>query len=228
MPMVDLGAKKFRPNPGGNSSDRRSKPSSVVAAIYLGRASPPLLCATFWDGRTNHSIPVGVASGRVYMAARSPGRRGALTSPFHAYSFRCGLFLLHWPWSRLRLPLAGTLSCDARTFLAVPSSALALPHPSLAFGIVPCLPGFVKSLLSIPLVPQEPVFALLCGLNRCRRDGIGAKKGEIGEFFQKLSQKPVSFLLHGKKLLQNRNICSTLKVWEAAWGGEKQGEMAAL
>ena len=75
MPMVDFGAKKFRPNPGGNSSDRRSKPSSVVAAIYLGRASPPLLCATFWDGRTNHNIPVGVASGRVYMAARSPGRR---------------------------------------------------------------------------------------------------------------------------------------------------------
>ena len=29
----------------------------------------------------------------------------------------CGLFLLHFPWSRLHLTLSGTLSCAARTFL---------------------------------------------------------------------------------------------------------------
>ena len=41
-----------------------------------------------------------------------------------------GFFLLHFPWSCLHRPLAGTLPCDARTFLTV-SRAIAWPPDSL-------------------------------------------------------------------------------------------------
>jgi len=51
-----------------------------------------------------------VASSRVYIAAKSPVRWWALTSPFHPYRFRGGFFLLHYPWGHPRLPLAVTLS----------------------------------------------------------------------------------------------------------------------
>jgi len=48
-----------------------------------------------------------VASDRVYIAAKSPVRWWALTSPFHPYrEKRGGFFLLHYPWGRPRLPLA--------------------------------------------------------------------------------------------------------------------------
>ena len=37
--------------------------------------------------------------------------------PPGAKSARGGLFLLHWPWSRLHRTLSGILPCEARTFL---------------------------------------------------------------------------------------------------------------
>ena len=36
-----------------------------------------------------------------------------------------GLFLLHWPWSRLHRTLSGILPCEARTFLSCGLSTLA-------------------------------------------------------------------------------------------------------
>ena len=49
--------------------------------------------------------------------ATLPPQRWALTPPFHPYRNAFGgLFLLHYPWSRLHRPLAGTLLCEARTF----------------------------------------------------------------------------------------------------------------
>lgn len=50
--------------------------------------------------------------------ATLPPQRWALTPPFHPYRNEFGgLFLLHYPWSRLHRPLAGILPCGARTFL---------------------------------------------------------------------------------------------------------------
>ena len=59
--------------------------------------------------------------------ATLPPQRWALTPPFHPYRNAFGgLFLLHYPWSRLHRPLAGTLLCEARTFLT-PTSATVQP-----------------------------------------------------------------------------------------------------
>ena len=59
--------------------------------------------------------------------ATLPPQRWALTPPFHPYRNEFGgLFLLHYPWSRLHRPLAGTLLCEARTFLT-PTSATVRP-----------------------------------------------------------------------------------------------------
>ena len=68
-----------------------------------------------------------VASGRVYIAAKSPLRWWALTPPFHpcsALTGRGGLFLLHWPWGRPRLPLAAALPLKSPDFpqVALPPS----------------------------------------------------------------------------------------------------------
>ena len=51
----------------------------------------------------------------------------ALTSPFHPYRTGCGgLFLLHFPASRLGRTLSVILLCDARTFLT-----------GIPFGLIP-------------------------------------------------------------------------------------------
>lgn len=61
---------------------------------------------------------IDVASGKVCIAVQSPVLWYALTAPFHHHLHEGGsLFLLHYFGSRLRLPLAVTLPCDARTFL---------------------------------------------------------------------------------------------------------------
>ena len=58
-----------------------------------------------------------------------PPQRWALTPPFHPYRNEFGgLFLLHYPWSRLHRPLAGTLLCEARTFLTLASATVQLTH----------------------------------------------------------------------------------------------------
>ena len=52
------------------------------------------------------------------MTDELPGRRCALTAPFHPYRHKAGgISLLHLSWSRLHQPLTGILLCGARTFL---------------------------------------------------------------------------------------------------------------
>lgn len=58
--------------------------------------------------------------------ATLPPQRWALTPPFHPYRNAFGgLFLLHYPWSRLHRTLSGTLPWEARTFLTCGLSTLA-------------------------------------------------------------------------------------------------------
>ena len=75
--------------------------------------------------------------------ATLPPQRWALTPPFHPYRNAFGgLFLLHYPWSRLHRPLAGTLLCEARTFLT-PTSATVQPTHIIQI-IIKQLPLLVK------------------------------------------------------------------------------------
>jgi len=60
---------------------------------------------------------LGLAPDGVYIAAKSPMRWWALTSPFHPYHKSGGIFLLHFPWSHLHWELPSTLLYGARTFL---------------------------------------------------------------------------------------------------------------
>ena len=46
-----------------------------------------------------------------------PGPKALSEKRFVSEAFRGGLFLLHWPWSRLHRTLSGVLLCGARTFL---------------------------------------------------------------------------------------------------------------
>ena len=71
--------------------------------------------------------------------------RWALTSPFHPYSCSltkcqrtcCGLFLLHFPWSRLRRTLSVILPYEARTFLtARPFGMLPRDNSALSDSII--------------------------------------------------------------------------------------------
>ena len=104
---------------GSRKRDQTYKPSSVFVTIYLGtillqhsshpsgassQRQPPSRCCI---GQGLHGSRVPPAPVSSYLAFPSlPDCSG-------------GIFLLHFPQSRLRLPLAGTLLCDARTFLTV-------------------------------------------------------------------------------------------------------------
>ena len=71
-----------------------------------------------------------------------PQCRWALTPPFHPYRYKIGgLFLLHFPQSRLHRDFSGILSCEARTFLI---STNVLPRP---FGLLRWL--FYHIILSV-------------------------------------------------------------------------------
>ena len=54
-----------------------------------------------------------------------------------------GISLLHSPWSRLHRPLAGTLPCDARTFLMPPKGPAIVWAPRTG-GMIPRSSEFVK------------------------------------------------------------------------------------
>ena len=111
------------------------------AAIYLGTWSP--MCSSHFycrstGSRFNHKkwYLLGVASNRVY---RTPQLPEASVSSYLAFpplptASQCdtvgGISLLHYPQSRLRLPLAAILPCEARTFLMARSIAM-LPHSTL-------------------------------------------------------------------------------------------------
>ena len=51
-----------------------------------------------------------------------PGSAPQRIAPFRQR--RGGIFLLHWPWSRLHRTLSGILPCEARTFLTCCLSAI--------------------------------------------------------------------------------------------------------
>ena len=68
------------------------------------------------------SSAYGVASDRVYICTQSPAVQVSSyltfpSLPSFDLSKRGGLFLLHFPWSRLRRSLSVILPCEARTFL---------------------------------------------------------------------------------------------------------------
>src|SRR3981189_1718440 len=72
-----------------------------------------------------NALLFGLAPGGVYLAGRSPGRRWALTPPFHPYLatrlrrnlLPGGNFLWHFPSGRPDWELPSALLCGARTFL---------------------------------------------------------------------------------------------------------------
>ena len=62
--------------------------------------------------------------------------------PPGAKSARGGLFLLHWPWSRLHRTLSGILPCEARTFLTCHTDSR--DHLSYLYPLpVPLRPGLL-------------------------------------------------------------------------------------
>ena len=57
----------------------------------------------------------------LHMPRKLPYMRWSLKPPFHPYQQKAGgIFLLHYPWSRLHRTLSGILPCEARTFLTSP------------------------------------------------------------------------------------------------------------
>ena len=80
-----------------------------------------------------------------------PGPKALSEKRFVSEAFRGGLFLLHWPWSRLHRTLSGILPCEARTFLT--PAMLGRDHlfylsPQLLL-IIMCFPQNVKAILYI-------------------------------------------------------------------------------
>ena len=62
----------------------------------------------------------------LHMPHKLPCMRWSLKPPFHPYQHQTGgIFLLHYPWSRLHRTLSGILPCEARTFLT--SSSVVTP-----------------------------------------------------------------------------------------------------
>ena len=93
------------------------KPSSVVNGHLSMQPVTRLLERWSEAKRAVSYASIYLAPGGVYMTGQSPGRRCALTTPFHPYRLLGGISLLHLPWSRLHQPLTGTLPYGARTFL---------------------------------------------------------------------------------------------------------------
>ena len=93
------------------------KPSSVVNGHLSMQPVTRLLERWSEAKRAVSYASIYLAPGGVYMTGQSPGRRYALTAPFHPYRLLGGISLLHLPWSRLHQPLTGTLPFGARTFL---------------------------------------------------------------------------------------------------------------
>lgn len=83
--------------------------------------------------KTGRAIPwfySGLASGGVYRACPVAGTAVSSYLTFPPLPAKAGgLFLLHYPWSRLRRPLTGALPCEARTFLTcITSATVRLTH----------------------------------------------------------------------------------------------------
>ena len=93
------------------------KPSSVLMTIYL-RASSPMRSSDTAEADGQPCVPPHLAPDGVYMTDESPGRRCALTAPFHPYLNEEAVYLCcTFPEVAFggRYPLS--LPCGARTFL---------------------------------------------------------------------------------------------------------------
>ena len=87
--------------------------------IYLGRLSP-IASSDQPETSGPHTFPFGLASDGVYRDPCCYQQSGGLLHHLSTLTpaCRCGIFLLHFPWSRLRQTLSGTLPFEARTFLS--------------------------------------------------------------------------------------------------------------
>ena len=97
-------------------------------AIYLGLPSPAGSSNLPESRRAALCSLFGLASNGVYMDPSCYQESGGLLHHLSTLTpaCRCGIFLLHFPWSRLRQTLSGILPCEARTFLICSLSALQL------------------------------------------------------------------------------------------------------
>ena len=68
------------------------KPSSVLMTIYL-RASSPMRSSDTAEADGQPYVPPHLAPDGVYMTDESPGRRCALTAPFHPYQITLAVSL---------------------------------------------------------------------------------------------------------------------------------------
>ena len=95
--------------------------------IYLDQMSPSDSSDLPESQRATVCFLFGLASDGVYICLLCYQRSGGL---LHRHSTLTsastgGIFLLHFPWSRLRRTLSGILPCEARTFLDISRD-----HPS--------------------------------------------------------------------------------------------------
>src|SRR5690606_38747129 len=105
-------------------------PSREAAVICLDAVSPRRSSSQpgSHNGPGTHPPLFGLAPGGVCLAALLPGRRCALTAPFHPYPRNAGgMFLWHFPSAHAAQVLPGTLPGGVRTFLC--SELQRLPGP---------------------------------------------------------------------------------------------------
>ena len=120
-------------------------------------------------------LPVGLASDGVYMC---PSRYREGGSLLHCPSTLTGeipggIFLLHWPWSRLHRMLSGILPCEARTFLTCPKAAA-----------ITCSTPITRFRRSRP-ERREPFYALLIVSHfPLKKQALYVKAASPDEFFQ--------------------------------------------
>src|ERR1700674_3948209 len=122
-----------------------------MVAICLGRRLPGASSDRYPRARRAavNALLFGLAPGGVCLAGRSPGRRWALTPPFHPYlTARLrrhappgGNFLWHFPSGRPDWVLPSALLCGARTFLQ-PRIRSAVTRPSRPISSLPAEFGF--------------------------------------------------------------------------------------
>jgi hypothetical protein len=96
-------------------ADRRRWPSISDA----GCPAPPATATRGLGGLPASALLFGLAPDGVCLAGRSPGRRWALTPPFHPYrpARPAVSFLWHFPSGHPDWALPSVLPCGARTFL---------------------------------------------------------------------------------------------------------------
>ena len=95
--------------------------------IYLGRLSP-IASSDQPETSGPHTFPFGLASDGVYRDPCCYQQSGGLLHHLSTLTdgkSRSGIFLLHFPWSRLHRALSGVLLYGARTFLT--ADAVRLP-----------------------------------------------------------------------------------------------------